>query len=110
MDLRSNKQAFAVLGVVIAIGILAAMSTAMAMLNATNQVTRNRRLYTDQAFFSTQAGFEFALRKKLVELSAETSFTRHLVSGTITITRTGGLIMVTATKGDGTAAYQITDP
>ncbi len=109
--LTTNKKGFTILGVVIAIGILAAFGASMTLMVATNQRTRSQVLYMDQAFASAQAGFEFALRQILVSGSVATSFTRHLANGgVIAITRTGGLIKITVTQGTATAAYQITDP
>lgn len=108
--LHTNKRGFTLLGVVIAIAILAAFGASMTLMVAANQRTRAQVLSMDQGFGSVQAGFEFTLRQILVSGSTATSFTRNLARGTITITRSGGLIRVTATQGSATAAYQIEEP
>lgn len=106
----TDLRGFTVLGVVIAVGILAAMGAGMAVLVATNQSTRTQQLYIDQSFYSTHAGLEFALGQIVNNGEQSVSITRQLLSDTITVTRTGSNINVTGVKGTGSASYRITDP
>ena len=108
--LRFSKKGFTVLGVVIAVGILAAMGAGMATLVATNQSTRTQQLNTDQSFYSMHAGLEFALGQIVNNGDQNTSITRQFLGDNITVTRSGSNINVTGVKGTGSAAYKITDP
>jgi len=107
---RFNKSGFTLLGVVIALLILAAMGTVMTRLVATNQFTRIQQVQSNQAFYSSHAGFEFVLREILANSSTETSFTRHFLGEPITVTRSNGIVNVTGVKGEGQAMYRMADP
>src|SRR5687767_9095756 len=63
MKIIHPHRGFATLGVVIAIGILGAMSAALSVMVATNQKTRTQQLYSDQAYYSAHAALEFAMRQ-----------------------------------------------
>ena len=93
----------------IGIAIMAAMGAGIAVMVATNQVTRNQQLYSDQAFYTTHAGFEYALGQ-IDEGSSSTSMSRDFKGDAITITRTGGKVNVSTTRGNAQADYSITDP
>lgn len=107
---RNRCGGFTVLGILIAIGILSAMGAGMAVLMATNQSTRTQQLYTDQAFYNSQAGIEYALGQILTGGSSDTSFTRNFLGETITLNRVSGQIQVATTRGVAQASYSITDP
>src|SRR3989338_6231768 len=107
---RFNKSGFTLLGVVIALLILAAIGTVMTRLVATNQFTRIQQVQSNQAFYSSHAGFEFVLREILANSSTETSFTRHFLGEPITVTRSNGIVNVTGVKGEGQAMYRMADP
>lgn len=105
-----SKRGFTVLGVVIALGMLAAMGAGLATLMATNQSARIQQLSSDQAFYSSHAATEFALRQIIVSGSTDLAMTRQFAGEPFSISRSGGNVIVTATKNDARAQFHLTDP
>lgn len=110
-----NKRGIAVLGIIIAIMILAAMGTSMAVLVSNNQTARMLQLYSDQSFASAQAGLELALGLEYNNVNPCEAFSRQLLGdsflgNSILINRTNNRIYVTGVKGSGSASVSIVDP
>lgn len=110
-----SERSFSVLGILIAVMILAAMGGSMAVLVATNQETRSHQLYTDQSFASAQAGLEVTLGLIHHGVNPCDPLSRNLegdnlVGDSITVTRANNRIYVVGAKGDASTAVSIVDP
>ncbi len=110
MQPMHHRSGFAVLGVLIAMGILAAMATGMAVLVATNQSTRTQQLYMDQAYYAAHGAFEYAMRQIQVDGNPDPIPTRHFAGEAFSITRTNSKVNVTTTKDSASNSFSITDP
>lgn len=110
-----RRRGISVLGILIAVMILAAMGASMAVLVATNQETRTRQLYADQSFASAQAGLEVTLGLIYSGVNPCDPLSRNLegdnlVGNSISVTRVNNRIYVIGAKGDANTAVSIVDP
>lgn len=110
-----SERGISVLGIVIAIMILAAMGGAMAMLVASNQETRNQQLFKDQSFASAHGGIEVVLGLIAQGVNPCAPLSSNLLGDSfmgnnIVVTRTNGKIYVVGSKGGASSAISITDP
>ncbi len=112
---RQYNRGISVLGILIAVIILAAMGTAMAVLVSSNQDMRSQQYYSDQSFASAQAGIELVLGLEHNNVNPCDPIARNLLGdsllgNSITVNRVSSRIYITGTKGSGTANYSIVDP
>ncbi len=110
-----HERGISVLGILIAIMILAAMGTGIAVMVSTNQEARNQQHYSTQSFASAQAGLELALGLEYNNANPCDPFSRQLLGdsllgNSIVINRTNNRIYVTGTKGSGSSSVSIVDP
>ncbi|PIR21187.1 MAG: hypothetical protein COV45_00135 [Deltaproteobacteria bacterium CG11_big_fil_rev_8_21_14_0_20_47_16] len=110
-----NTRGISVLGIIIAIIILAAMGGSMAVLVATNQEARNEQYFKDQSFATAQGGLEVSLGLISTGINPCDPLNWNLagdslVGNTIIVTREDGRIYVTGSKGSATTALSIVDP
>lgn len=98
------------LGTLVAITVLASLGAGVAVMTATNQVTRNQVLYMEQSFYSSHAAFEFALRQIYQGGNPNPIPTRQFKGTTFSITRAGGEVRVVTTFGSANTSMAITDP
>lgn len=112
---RPSEKGMSLLGAIVAVLVLAAMGTAMMILVATNQEMRAHQYTFDQSFSSAQAGLEVVLGMIHSGTAACGSLNRNLsesslVGDSVTVSRTGGRIYITAVKGDSSTSISIVDP
>lgn len=110
-----SNRGISVLGILVAVTVLAAMGGAMAVLVATNQDTRIRQYYSDQSFATAQAGLEVALGLIYHGVNPCDPLNWNLqgdslLGNSIVVTRANDRIYVTGTKGDATTELSIADP
>lgn len=110
-----NQRGISVLGILIAVMILAAMGTAMTVWVSSNQSTRMLQLYSDQSFATAQAGVEFALGKIYGGVNPCTSLNinflgDNFLGDNITITRANNRVTVVGTRASSTTTLSVTDP
>ncbi len=110
MELLHRLKGFTVASVLIALSILAALSASVLVTVATNQSTRTNQLHTDQAFYSSQAAFEFAMQQINVDGNPNPIPTRYFMGQPFDISRTCSKINVTTTAGTATSTFSIGDP
>ena len=112
MDLRHNKKqkGFTVLGIVIALVILAIMASKIGSFVAANQSTRTQTLNSIQTFYSNHAAIEFSLRQILQAGNPDTIPSRDFSEEPFDITRSLGKILVTTQKGSAKSSFNIIDP
>ncbi len=114
LRVHSNR-GISVLGILVAVMILAAMGAAMTVLVASNQDARSHQLYVDQSFASAQAGLEMILGLIHSGVNPCDPVSRNLegdnlVGNSIAVTRLNNRIYVVGAKGDSTTAVSIVDP
>lgn len=112
---RQGEHGISVLGILIAMAVLAAMGTGMAVMVTTNQEVRSQQVYSAQSFASAQAGLELALGLEADNANPCDPFSRQLLGdsllgNSITINRVNNRIYVTGTKGSGSSSVSIVDP
>lgn len=110
-----SRRGISVLGILVAVMILAAMGGAMAVLVVGNQETRSHQLYMDQSFASAQAGLEVTLGLIAHGVNPCDPLSRNLegdnlLGNSITVVRENSRIYVVGAKGDSTTAVSIVDP
>lgn len=110
-----QSHGISVLGVLVAVSILAAMGAAMGVLVATNQDIRSQQYYADQSFASAQAGLELVLGLEYnninpCELIARNLLGDSLLGNSISVNRTSGRIYISGTKGSSSTNLSILDP
>lgn len=114
MGIRRSR-GISVLGILVAVTILAAMGAAMGALVATNQDVRSQQYYADQSFASAQAGLELVLGLEYnninpCELIARNLLGDSLLGNSISVNRASGRIYITGTKGSSSTNVSILDP
>lgn len=112
---RAHSRGFSVLGILIAVSILAAMGAGMAVLVSSNQEARTQQYYSGQAFASAQAGLEVTLGLIYNGVNPCDPLSRSLegdtlVGNNIVVSRANNRIYVVASKGSATTSVSITDP
>jgi hypothetical protein len=108
--LHLNKPGFTAVSVLIALSILAAMATSVLILVATNQSTRTNQLHSDQAFYSSMAGIEYAMQQIMVGGNPNPIPIRYFMGQEFNISRTCNKINITSTFGTANSSYSIADP
>lgn len=110
-----SERGISVLGILVAVMILAAMGSMMAVLVATNQESRIKQLHSDQSFASAQAGLEVTLGLIHNGVNPCDPLSRNLEGDTllgnsIVVNRANSRIYVAAAKGDASTSVSIVDP
>ena len=105
-----NSKGFAAIAALVGTLILGAVGVGMAYLITSGQQTTIHQVTGDQAFYSTQAGMEFALRKVIAESSPEMTFSPKFSGETLTIIRDGSNINISSPKSKAFAQHSIADP
>ena len=112
MDLRHNKKqrGFTVLGIVIALVILAITASKIGSFIAANQSTRTQMLNNSQAFYSNHAAIEFSLRQILQAGNPDPIPSRDFSGESFEIARSLGKIFITTQKSSAKSSFSVTDP
>jgi hypothetical protein len=104
---------FGILGVVVALAILAAMAAGVTSMVASNNFGRISELYSTQAFYNSHASFEYALNRIKVQGDA-TIADRQFLSTSLGLSRLSNKINSAVSYGSGGVAaagtFSITDP
>lgn len=112
---RQYNRGVSVLGIVIAVMILAAMGAGMGVLVSTNQDMRSQQYYSDQSFASAQAGLELVLGLEYNNVNPCDPIARNLLGdsllgNSIAVNRANNRIYITGMKGSGATNLSIVDP
>lgn len=110
MPTLRRPSGFTLLGIVISIAIVGAMSLALPMFMATNQNLRTQQMQIEQAFYASQAAIEYMLELINEGHIGCTLAIPNFFGHSVQINRTGGKIFASATVGDVTRSYSVTDP
>lgn len=105
-----NLSGFTAVSVLIALSILVAMSASVLIIVASNQSMRTNQLHTDQAFYSGQAAFEYAMRQILAGGNPNPIPNRYFLGQPFNISRTCDKINIIATAGTASSSFSIGDP
>lgn len=113
--IQAHERGISVLGILIAVAVLAAMGTGMAVLVSTNQELRTNQYYSGQAFASAQAGLEVTLGLIYDGVNPCDPLSRSLEGDTllgdnIVVSRANNRIYVIASKGSASTSVSIIDP
>lgn len=110
MLISRRHSGFTLLGLLVAISILSAMALALPAIFSANQSARVAQYQSEQAYYTTNAAFEFALHQINVEGVSSTLPSREFAGTTFNISRASQRIIVTTTKGNANNAFSIDDP
>lgn len=100
----------AVIAALLTILLLGAIGAGMAYFVSSGQQTRIQQVTSDQAFYSNQAGMEYALGRILNEGSSSMSFPKKFSGETVNVVRAGGRITMNSAKINAREVFSIIDP
>ncbi|MFH1874373.1 MAG: hypothetical protein ABH859_04215 [Pseudomonadota bacterium] len=110
LTLIKDNKGVTIVAALIAVFLLATLGAGVSYFIASNQATRIQQITGDQSFYTVQAGMEFALGQILEDDNNDTSITRHFSGETLSINRSGGNIIISASEGNAQSEHSITDP
>ena len=109
-NLSKNNHGIGLPATIITVFLLAAVGISITYLIIYNQQIRGQQVTREQAFYSVQAGLEFAIAKVVNESSTNASFSPKFDSETVNITRSSNRINVAAPNRGAYAEHSIDDP
>lgn len=107
---HKSKKGFTTLAALLTLLSLMAMGGVIAFLAASGQESRINHLTSVQAFYVTQAGIEYALRKKYEGGSDVISPAVNFGEGSFQSSKSGIILTVTGTVGNAVRSYKIDSP